>query len=144
MKAFTFLIVLVLNGSFLFSQVDYDLKMPDTINLLLKYRGNDTIFHVKYCKSSNISIEKNKYIPQKRKYYECKLPNGNIEIGKFRTFLLCNNPFKKEKNMEKIGIWNEYDSNNVLIKTIDYDNLEIKSIRLFPIGRYTYVNNKKN
>lgn len=144
MKSVTILMVLVLNGSFLFSQVDYDLKMPDTINLLLKDRGNDTIFYIIYCKSSNISVVKKKYVRKKRKYYECKLPNGNIEIGKFRTFLLCNNPFKKEKNMEKIGIWNEYDSNNVLIKTIDYDNLEIKSIRLFPIGRYTYVNNKKN
>lgn len=142
MKAFTILIIVFFNCSLLFSQVEYDLKF-DTINLLLKYRGNDTIFAVKYCKVSKVSVVKNKYIRKSRKYYECKLPNGNVENGKFRTFLLCNNPFRKEKRMEKTGIWNEYDSNNILIKTIDYDNLDIKSIRLFPIGRYTYANKKR-
>jgi hypothetical protein len=150
MKAFLFILITILNFSFLFSQIDngqgrYEIRL-DTINLFLKQKGNDTVYQIRYCKISKVAIVKNKYVRKSKNNYECKLLYGNVESGKFRNFFLYNNPFKKEKLVEKTGVWKEYDSNGNLVKTIDYSNVETydglgikKSIRLFPYGRYGYI-----
>lgn len=147
MKRYIFLFLILFSFFYSFSQSDdnvtRDLKMPDEYKRHVKYRRNDTIYFVLLNRKNDSIIVLKKYHKIRRKEYVYCDGISIMESGKFRKFTFCNNPFKKVIFMEQTGVWKEYDSNNVLIKTIDYDNLDIKSIRLFPIGRYTYINKKK-
>ncbi len=132
----------------LYSQIDgdkYYLKFEKHV-AYQKYKNNDTIYEVMCFTEKKDTIILRKYIKKSKKRYEYYSEKGNKESGQFRTFLLCNNPFKEFKKMEKFSVWKEYDSNGNLVKTIDYSNVETydglgikKSIRLFPYGRYGYI-----
>jgi len=130
----------------LFSQIDTsndsirkELKF-EFINFHVKFKGNDTIYYVKFFIDTELYEVHDKFVKRSRNKYEIILTNGHKQYGNFRKFTIYNNPFKDFKFMEKIGLWKEYDSNDVLINTIDYNNLKYKSIRFFPKGRISYKN----
>lgn len=150
MKKCIFLFPIIFSFLYSFSQYENhftrDLKLSDYYKRDVKYKGNDTIYYILINRLNDSTAVLKKYQKIKRSVYGCHDGTSIIEIGKFRNFFLYNNPFKKEKMMEKTGVWKEYDSNGNLIKTIDYSNVETydglgikKSIRLFPYGRYSYI-----
>lgn len=149
MKKLVFTITILLNVSILFSQgVDSNVGEIKFTQYLthLKYKGNDTIYFVEIFIEEKDTIVLKKYNKLRDKLYYTTYGGTITEIGKFRNKYLYNSPFEKVKIVEKTGKWKEYDSLTNTLKTNNRSVLKggIKRIRLFPRGRYYYIQRPKN